>query len=66
MSTAFDLIKRKWHLVKPNIFKMLPWEKETYCFALKKCQPTVFIKVGVIVAHDFLSPFSLIISPLMF
>lgn len=43
-------------MVKSNVFKMLPWEKETYCFAVKKCQPTVFVKVGSDSSSGFLKP----------
>lgn len=46
MSTAIDLIKKKWHVAKSNPLKILPQKKETYCIALQKFQPTVFIKVG--------------------
>ena len=35
--TAFDAMKRKWHVVKSNILKMLPWKKGIYCFTLKEC-----------------------------
>lgn len=65
ISPAFDLIKRKWHVVKSNILKMLPRKKGTYCPALKECQLTVFIKV-MLESTDFLNVFSLIISPSMF
>lgn len=64
--TAFDAMKRKWHVVKSNILKMLPWKKGIYCFTLKECQSTVLTKVEHVRFHDFSNFFSLIISPLMF
>lgn len=64
--TAFDAVKRKWHVVKSNILKMLPWKKGIDYFTLKQCQSTVFTKVECIRFHRFLKLLQLNYKPLMF